>query len=205
MVKSLMLVLVGGLAGLAIAGCGSTDTAGTRTHSTSYSAARSTSTEAPAETLRSPKSPEEINAAKTRRYLDFGTIADEADAKAVAAITTRYYHAVAASDGAAACGLIHAGMAQAIPEDVGPLAGKRRTCAAVMSLLFRTRRGMPTADVDAIRVRQVRVKGNTAIALLRSPKMHSGELVLEREGSTWKVLDLLGSVLPVPTLVHLAH
>lgn len=139
-----------------------------------------------------------LNVRKTRSYLTFGQPASDVDTNAVAIVVKRYYAAVQANDGAKACAQIARTMARAIPEDVGPLAQHHKSCAVVMSRFFKERSGRPTANVAAIEVTSVRIKGDQAIALLRSPAMHAGELTMRREGKVWKVSDLIGSVLPIP-------
>lgn len=125
---------------------------------------------------------------------------DEADEQKVAAIVERYYAAAAADDGAKACSMLYSHMANSVAEDYGQPPGppelRGKTCAVVMSKVFKHRDGQPTADLTAITVIGMRTnKDNEALALLRSPAMAFGEISLHRQGSSWKILQLLGSPL----------
>jgi hypothetical protein len=185
------------LMALAVGGCGGAGKAATSTTAAEQMPLQMR-TEAAAQD--SPETPARFSEQKTRRYLTFGRVAGPTETRAAAVVVERYYRAVAVNDGATACRLMYPSMAQATPETIGPLAGRHESCATVMTLLFRTRDGSPTRDVAGIVVAKLRVKGARGIALLRSPTMHEGEIVLRREGRRWMVLDRLGSVLPVPTL-----
>jgi len=113
-------------------------------------------------------------------------------------LVQHYYAAASADDGAAACSLLTSAMASSVPEDYGqspaPADLRGKTCAEVMSKLFRHPYHLSTADLATTRVIGVRVNGNHGFALLKSKMLRLGEMVVEREGDLWKVGVLIGSV-----------
>jgi hypothetical protein len=138
--------------------------------------------------------------AEIRYFQTSGQKAGEADTRAVTAAVKRYYAAANADDGARACRLLYPGVARAAPEDYGQSIGPRHlhgtNCATVLSLMFKYRGGRPATDLTAIEVTSVRLdKGGAAVALLRAPKMSLGEIELQREGGSWKVLQPIGNAL----------
>jgi hypothetical protein len=132
----------------------------------------------------------------------FGHAANAADARAMTALVKRYYAAAAASDGAAACPLVYSILAEAIPEDYGqssartPLRGK--TCAVVISKLFKHFHKRLKSDSATLKVAAVRVLGNRGSVLLgfdgQLPKHY---LETHRERGAWKIDRLLDNEQPV--------
>lgn len=130
-------------------------------------------------------------------FLHYGHPAGAADARAVAAVVKRYYAVAGAGNGTAACSLLSSGLSTSVPEDYGRGAGPSylrggRTCPAVMTTLFHHFHNQLAGPVE---VTDVRVKGSQAHAMLGSPTMPAGMLVLAREGRAWRLEELLGRVL----------
>jgi hypothetical protein len=131
---------------------------------------------------------------------EYGQEASPADKKAITALVKRYYAAAAADDGATACSLIYSPLSESVAEDYGQapgpasLAGK--TCQVVMSKLFRQVPGQPSSVLATTEVTGVRVKGRKGYALLRSKAIPEGDISVERELGTWKVVTLIGGALP---------
>jgi hypothetical protein len=130
--------------------------------------------------------------------LAYGHAAGAAKKRAIAAAVKRYYMAAAAGDGATACSMLVSSIARAAPEDYGQAPGPAylrgaKTCAAVMSLLFKHDHSQLTG---MIAVTGVRVEGNQARALLGSTTMPAGYISVERERGAWKIDALLGGALP---------
>jgi hypothetical protein len=130
--------------------------------------------------------------------VDSGHAASAADKQVVTALVKRYYATAAAGDGTMACSMIVSSLARATPEDYGQAPGPyylrgAKTCAAVMSLLFKHFHGQLTG---AIEVTGVRVEGNQARVLLGSTTMPAGYISVERERGAWKIDTLLGGPLP---------
>jgi hypothetical protein len=115
----------------------------------------------------------------------------------VTAVVKRYYAAVAAGDGAAACGLLSSGISKSIVQGFGRSPALRdKGCPGILSLLFKYRPGQAGASLGAVEVTGVRVKGGRGFALLHSKTTPSGEIAIYREGGTWKIGSLIGSALP---------
>jgi hypothetical protein len=130
--------------------------------------------------------------------LGYGHPAGVADGRAVTAAVKRYYAAAAVHDGATACSLILLSIASSVPETYAQRAGPPylrggKTCQAVMTKLFRH---LHSRLAGTIEVTGVRVNGDGAEALLGSTTMHASDVMLKREGGTWKFEALLGSTLP---------
>jgi hypothetical protein len=143
------------------------------------------------------------SAAQSRRYphgdnsiQTFGKAAGEADTQAVTSAVKRYYAAVAAGDGAAACALLSSGLSKSIVQGFGRSPALRgKGCAGILALLFKRQPGKAAESLAAIEVTRVRLKGDRGFALLRSKTMPSGEITVDREGGAWKIGSLIGSSL----------
>lgn len=126
----------------------------------------------------------------------FGHAAGVADQRAVTALVRRYYVVAAAGDGATACLLLASPIAGSVVEayggSVGPPALRGKTCAAVISKLFKERRRQLAADNATLKVTGVRVKGDRAYALLSATTMPVGDILLRREQGAWRIWGLLG-------------
>lgn len=199
--NTLLALLAVGLLGISATACGGA-VKDTGSASQISSTTGSVSTK-PASTGTTPS-----NAGRARsRHQDTGGIgsietygheASAADRRAITTLVTHYYAAAATDDGAKACSLIYSIIAEGIPEDYGqppgPAALRGKTCAAVMSKLFRRIPGQPAAVLATTRVIGVRVKGRNATVLLHSKAMRVGEIHVERELGTWKIGALIGGV-----------
>jgi hypothetical protein len=129
--------------------------------------------------------------------LNYGHEASEPDRRAITALVKRYYAAAAADDGATACSLIYSTFEEAIPEDYGQPPGppnlRGKTCAVIMSKLFKQLPGEPPAVLAKTEVTGVSVRGRRGFARLHSSAMHTGSIAVERERQTWKIQALIGS------------
>ena len=130
--------------------------------------------------------------------LDFGSPASAADSAAVTVLVKRYYAAGAADDGGSVCAMMIPIAAQSLSEDYGKPPGPRaprgaKTCAAVMSLLFKH---FVSRFTSAFAVTGVRVDGEVAYALLGSKTGQASFIILKREGGSWKLDGLLAGPLP---------
>jgi hypothetical protein len=118
------------------------------------------------------------------------------DARAVAALVRRYYAAAARGDGAAACRLIYAPTAEAIPAVYGGPGGpaylRGKTCAAVLSKLFRHYHKRLSAEDTALRVVAVRVyltRGSAQFGF--GGKKPTRYIMVHRERGAWKMFMML--------------
>jgi hypothetical protein len=134
--------------------------------------------------------------------LHYGRAATAAERQAIAAVAMRYYAAVAAGDGAAACALMSSRLAAStdlegeLPEAYRPAPGltlfRGKSCADVESLLFEVDRRALAEQAASVRVIGARVKGAASLALLGFRSSGEQELWLVLEHGAWKVDALLG-------------
>jgi hypothetical protein len=127
----------------------------------------------------------------------YGHAAGGADSRAIAALVERYWAAAAVQDGAAGCALLSSARAGSLPEDYGPsyLPGAR-TCAAVLTVVFRRLHSPLAGSLGSLEVTEVRVEGGHAEALLGSARMPAGVVEAGREGGAWKLDQVLPTQLP---------
>jgi hypothetical protein len=128
----------------------------------------------------------------------YGHAAVRIDTQEIVAVVKLYYAAAAAGDGARACLMILPSFGKTILEDYGRAPGPAylrgaKTCAAVMTLLFRHVHRQVAATFE---VTGVRVEGISALAILGSRVLPVRYLSLERQGGAWRIVGLLDEPLP---------
>jgi hypothetical protein len=133
--------------------------------------------------------------------LRYGHSASAADVQAVTAIVKRYYAAAAAGDGVKGCSLIYSLFAETIPEEYGrPPAGppglRGKTCAVIVSKLFKQNHRQLVADNTVLKVTGVRVEGNRGWAVLSLQMRSAHRILVHRERGAWKIDELLDSEMP---------
>jgi hypothetical protein len=132
--------------------------------------------------------------------LHYGHVASAADKRVIAALVERYYAAAAAGDGAKACPLIFSLLAESVPEDYGQPPGppslRGKTCAVVMSKLFKQRHQELAVDAATFEVTGVRVDGKRGLALLSFGSVRDRNIPVHREFGVWKIGDLVDSGSP---------
>jgi hypothetical protein len=133
----------------------------------------------------------------------YGHEARPPDKATITTLVKRYYAAAAAGDGAKACAMISSGIARAVPLDYGqsgpPYLHGGKTCAAVLSLLFKHDHGRLATEVPQLKVPSVRLEGNNGFVLLRFGRMPERQIAIEREGGVWKMEELIdGKMRHVP-------
>lgn len=132
--------------------------------------------------------------------LSYGAPARPSDMRQVATLVKRYYMAGVAGDGAAGCTLMYSIFAESIVDDAGQGAGPSapggRTCAEVISRLFKRERRRMAAALAKLRVVWVRVVGNRGFALLGSGARPERYLQIHRESGGWRVEALVDEGLP---------
>jgi hypothetical protein len=127
----------------------------------------------------------------------YGSKAGSSDSGTIASAVTRYYAAIAAGDGAAACSLLAPSVARAIVKTFSRAPALRgKGCSEIIPKLLKVGAGPTRAAFVGVKVTSVRVDGNRAFALLHSRETPSGEIPMIREAGTWKVNALIGSNLP---------
>jgi hypothetical protein len=119
-------------------------------------------------------------------------------AHTIESVVKRYFNAALVSDGAIACSLLPAGLASSAAGDYGQSSGSASqhgagACGAAISMLFQRSHNQLS---EAITVLEVRLDGSNAQVILSSKKMPAGEVHLARQGSSWKMLQLMALPLP---------
>ena len=131
----------------------------------------------------------------------YGHEASASDRRAVAAAVKAYYAVALAGEGARACSMMVSTLAKSVPEDYGrppgPSALRGKTCEMVMTKLFGQQHGLLAREVPTMKVRKVRVNGNSILAFLAfKTTLEPREIGLDRKGGVWKVGALLDNSLP---------
>lgn len=182
----LCMLLTFGLLCVAVCACGGTT--GGKSPSSAVDVSTGTSSASDTQTSRPPQNDDYIQS--------YGHEASGADKRAISKLVKNYYAAAAADDGAKACRLIYSTLEEGIPEDYGKPPGppewKGKTCAVVMSKVFKHVPGQPAAVLAATRVTGIRLIGNHGFAQLSSSAVPTGEISVQREGKAWKIETLLG-------------
>ena len=128
-------------------------------------------------------------------FLHFGRPASASDARVLRALVKRYYAAAALGDGAQACSMLYLQLYESVPEDYGENAGpsalRGKTCAVVMSKLFKLHRGELVRGVPTLHIDAVRVQGNRGLILLNYRGTAQHDLFAHYELSAWKIDSML--------------
>jgi hypothetical protein len=144
----------------------------------------------------------------TRSYFDkddndilaYGQNATTSDTRAMAAVVRRYYAAAVKDDGAGGCSAIYSLVAESIPEDYGQPPGppslSGKTCAVVMTKMFKQNSRQFGPDPARSRIIAARVLGNRGYAVLGAHTRPERYILMHREFGTWKVQSLVDSELP---------
>jgi hypothetical protein len=129
--------------------------------------------------------------------LEYGQAASPADRQVLTALITRYYAAAAALEGAKACSLLMPFIAESVTEDYGHTPALRgKSCAVVMSKLFRQHHQLLAGESATLKFLTVRVQGNKSLVVLSfSTLPEVRQISARRHGSGWKLLDLLDGIL----------
>lgn len=130
----------------------------------------------------------------------FGHSAGAADSKAIESLVTRYYGAIAKADGATACKLLFFVITESAAETYGQTAfdaaaGRGKSCGPVMSKVFAKNRQQLVAESHLLKVMAIRVERKRAWVLLRFGPLSIRRMVVYREGSSWKIGELLDTEL----------
>jgi hypothetical protein len=134
--------------------------------------------------------------------LKFAHPAGASDKQSITALIKHYYAALAASDGVTACSMLFSTFAEAVPEDFGQsppgpsyLRGGK-TCQAVIMLLHKHFQSQLAVELPLLKVTHVRLDRHHGLAVLSFGTMPERQLLVAREGHTWKLQVLIDSELP---------
>jgi hypothetical protein len=127
--------------------------------------------------------------------LTFGHEASPAERQVVTALVKSFYAAAAAEDGAKACSLIYSLLAESIPETYGEVATgppelRGKTCAVVMTKLFKRDHQELVVHNATLKVTGVRVEAKNGFVLLDFKGVPDRHVVLHRELGAWKIDSL---------------
>jgi hypothetical protein len=119
--KMLLMVVVCGALCIDVVACGgsSNTPGGSGTHTSASSKSSTTPSYAKVDADKDNDISAPYDDTNNNSVLDFGHAADAADRRAVTTLLKQYYAAAAAGDGMAACSMIYATLAAAVPEDYG--------------------------------------------------------------------------------------
>ncbi len=136
-----------------------------------------------------------------RGALLFGHAASAPEKRTITALVKRYYTTALAGDGARACSMLYSTLAEAVPEDYGLVPGPvymrgAKTCPAAMALLFKHFHAQLALEVPKLEVTRVRLIEHHGYALLSFGTLPEREILVIREGHTWKIGGIYDGELP---------
>ncbi len=131
------------------------------------------------------------------KVLYFGHAADAADQHYLVALVTRYFAAAAGERGAAVCHMLVPFIAEAVAEQDGRSPGLYgKTCAVVLSKLYKQHHSLQVQKHATLRIIGVRVEGDRALAILDFPSIPEVRQIAERRvAGAWKLLDLQDGII----------
>ena len=129
--------------------------------------------------------------------LYYGLPASAADKQALTTLIGHYYAAAAAANGAKACALLMPFIAESVAENYGHSPALRgKTCPVVMSKLFKQHQKVLVGENSTLKFVTVRVEGGKALAVLSfSTLPEVRQISARRDGSSWKILQLLDGII----------
>jgi hypothetical protein len=130
--------------------------------------------------------------------LYYGKAPSAAEKQAIETLVSSYYAASATANGAKACTLLMPFVAEAVVEQIGQNPNLRgRTCATVMSKLFRLHHTLLAGENASLKFYSVRVGDGKALTVLSFANLPEVRQITERHDASgqWKVLDLLDGIL----------
>jgi ketosteroid isomerase-like protein len=115
--------------------------------------------------------------------------ANRTEARAITELVKRYYAASFAGDGASACALLSASIAKGLVADqTKPTQGARDSCVeAISPLLAQQHQHLTAEDPATMAMTGVHLNGNLALVALRFKRAPEREIIVQREGRTWKI------------------
>ena len=212
MSKLLFVLLATGLFGVMLVACGCASTRSTS--QTSSVEAESASVPKPSASLKAPQRPgikdtyDEDDAAKRNVEENddeeieiYGHAANAAEWRSATAFVKSYYAAAVAENGAAACRLLVPSLAQGLggsyEKSSEPTYLHGKTCAEVMTKLFKHRHKLMTAENAGLEVTDVRATSRTDFILLAFKGIRERRFMgVQRDGQTWQLEALTDSQYP---------
>lgn len=122
--------------------------------------------------------------------------ATAAERREVTAMVKRYFAAAAAGDAPTACSMLMSSLAAAVAAQSTSKSGGPSCAASLALLLSRQHEHLAGEQVASMIVTGVHVSGATAYATLGFRNAIESEVVLQRQGGSWKMNSLFDSSLP---------
>jgi hypothetical protein len=128
----------------------------------------------------------------------YGKKAGSTERQAVTRVVKSYYAAATGDNGAKACALLSASLIAGLAEGASESAGSvHNECAATVSSLFKQQHRLLASEGAAtVVVTAVHIKGDVGLVLLGFRSGPESEILIQRDGHTWKVNALFDSELP---------
>lgn len=125
------------------------------------------------------------------------------EARAVATLVRRYLSAAAAADGRQACSMVLPNIARAVTPTLAgvgePPYSKGKTCAEVLSKIFRFYHAQLAAEAHVLRVAKLRTEGEKGLAVLTARPVTAFPIrvmAVQRYGAAWKIDGVLDQEQP---------
>ncbi len=181
------------LLGFAVGACTSSSKGtSTRGGSTAAAATPSTVTTATSTPPKKDRDDDLDNNDDDEYVLLFGHPAEAADNRAIATTIHRYFAAAAAEDGAKACSMLTPFVAEAVVEQDRHTALEGKTCASVMSKLFKLDHRELLDKSAHLKVMRIGIEGDRSRVALEFPEIPViRQITMRRQGGRWTVLDQL--------------
>ncbi len=123
----------------------------------------------------------------------YGGEASRVDKLAITNLVKSYYAAAAADKAAPACSMLYGTLATGLTNQQGE---QTQGCASPMAALLGQQRARLASEKASLIVVAVHVKSNLGLAVLGFQKTPESEMIVEREGHTWKIDELLATYMP---------
>lgn len=196
--KSMVILLATALLGTGSGACGDSGQGANSASVASTGSPASSIVESHASTSTNESEAHGLYDGDDGPVLDYGHTANAVDWQAITALVKRYFAAAAVEDGAKACSLLYFFVAESVADDYGHTPSLRgRTCAEVMSKLFKQHHRELAIENATLKVITVKVEGDKALEVMQfATWLRARKIPVRRERSTWKILELLDGALP---------
>jgi hypothetical protein len=147
-------------------------------------------------TVATPAGDRDVDRGRGRYYdeddkevIAFGHRAKAAEQRQIGDLIARYYAAAASGEGAAGCSMLYSLFAEGIVEDQGEedAHAHGKSCAEILSRLFRRYRRQLTAARRRLRLTEARVEGPRGYAVLDLGEGIPFAMYLHRDSGRWTV------------------
>jgi hypothetical protein len=130
--------------------------------------------------------------------LYYGRAPSASEREELESLVSGYYAASAAEDGAKGCALLMPFVAESTAEEYGHNPGlEGKTCAVVLSKLFKQKHGLLVGENATLKFYTVRVNGAKALTILSFSILPEVRQLTERRDAAgaWKVLNIFDGII----------